>query len=77
MPKQILTLDLHRPNTSVPWGLVICGGRDQVEELENSSVRPDPDSDTFYFINIRVTSPPTIIIVAIWTKQELSNRNIT
>jgi len=29
MPKNILTFDLQRPSTAVPWGITVCGGRDQ------------------------------------------------
>ena len=30
MPKNIVTIDLQRPSTNIPWGFVVCGGRDQV-----------------------------------------------
>jgi len=29
MPKNILVFDLQRPSTAVPWGITVCGGRDQ------------------------------------------------
>merc|ERR1711890_17252 len=29
MPKDILVFDLQRPSTSIPWGITVCGGRDQ------------------------------------------------
>ena len=31
MPKNIVLVDLQRPHTGIPWGFVICGGRDQVK----------------------------------------------
>ena len=33
MPKNILAFDLQRPSTNVPWGFVICGGRDMVRNF--------------------------------------------
>ena len=30
MPKEVIAIDLQRPSTNIPWGFVICGGRDQV-----------------------------------------------
>merc|ERR1712180_230862 len=29
MPKEIVHVNIDRPNTSVPWGFVIIGGKDQ------------------------------------------------
>eukprot|EP00092_Neocalanus_flemingeri_P017388 GFUD01018808.1.p1 GENE.GFUD01018808.1~~GFUD01018808.1.p1 ORF type:complete len:228 (+),score=56.99 GFUD01018808.1:39-722(+) len=29
MTKDILVFDLQRPSTNIPWGFVMCGGRDQ------------------------------------------------
>ena len=33
MPKEVIAIDLQRPSTNIPWGFVICGGRDQVEHF--------------------------------------------
>ena len=32
MPKSVLTVDLQRPSSNVPWGFLICGGRDQASD---------------------------------------------
>ena len=36
MPKNVVTFDLHRPSPNIPWGFVVCGGRDQVLEQKFS-----------------------------------------
>ena len=33
MPKNIVEVQLQRPTTNIPWGFVVCGGRDQVYEV--------------------------------------------
>ena len=37
MPKEVIAIDLQRPSTNIPWGFVICGGRDQVSEKLNKN----------------------------------------
>lgn len=39
MPKNIVTIDLQRPHTGIPWGFVICGGRDQGLTLKIGNVK--------------------------------------
>jgi len=39
MPKNILAVDLQRPSTNVPWGFVICGGRDQGLTIKVGNVK--------------------------------------
>jgi len=39
MPKSVLTFDLQRPSSNVPWGFLICGGRDQGLTLKVGNVK--------------------------------------
>jgi len=39
MPKNVLTFDLQRPSSGVPWGFVVCGGRDQGLTLKIGNVK--------------------------------------
>merc|ERR1712172_10337 len=40
MPKEIVNTTIDRPNTSVPWGFVIIGGKDQSLTVKIGKVKP-------------------------------------
>ena len=40
MPKEIVHVNIDRPNTSVPWGFVIIGGKDQSLTVKIGKVKP-------------------------------------
>jgi len=40
MPKEIVEVIVERPNTSVPWGFVIIGGKDQSLTVKVGKIKP-------------------------------------
>ena len=40
MPKEIINVTIERPNTNVPWGFVIIGGKDQSLTVKVGKVKP-------------------------------------
>lgn len=40
MPKEIINITIDRPNTNVPWGFVITGGKDQSLTVKIGKVKP-------------------------------------
>ena len=40
MPKEIINLNIERPNSSVSWGFVIIGGKDQSLTVKVGKVKP-------------------------------------
>merc|ERR1712038_1968730 len=40
MPKEIVHVTIDRPNTNVPWGFVIIGGKDQSLTVKIGKVKP-------------------------------------
>lgn len=40
MPKEIVEVTVERPNTSVPWGFVITGGKDQSLTVKVGKIKP-------------------------------------
>jgi C-terminal processing protease CtpA/Prc len=40
MPKEILNMNMERPNQSTPWGFVIIGGKDQALTTKVGRVKP-------------------------------------
>jgi len=40
MPKEIVNLTIDRPNSNVPWGFVITGGKDQSLTVKIGKVKP-------------------------------------
>ena len=40
MPKEIVHITVDRPNTNVPWGFVIIGGKDQSLTVKIGKVKP-------------------------------------
>ena len=59
MPKSVLTFDLHRPSSNVPWGFLICGGRDQASTicLINPKLKPSLKGLTFKIGNVKKLTP--------------------
>ena len=39
MPKEVIVIDVQRPSTNIPWGFVICGGRDQVSHFQSAKLK--------------------------------------
>ena len=39
MPKEVIIIDVQRPSTNIPWGFVICGGRDQVSNFQSAKLK--------------------------------------
>ena len=40
MPKEIINITIDRPDTKVPWGFVITGGKDQSLTVKIGKVKP-------------------------------------
>ena len=40
MPKEIINVTIERPNTNVPWGFVVIGGKDQSLTVKVGKVKP-------------------------------------